>query len=606
METRGADHLRIVHINDTYELDNLPALHTCVEAMREGLPPQNLITTCAGDFVAPSLLSSIDQGRGMVTMLNAVPIDYVCFGNHECDIPHPSLLQRIDEFNGVWLNSNMRSFSEANAEQLKPGACPDHQLVRLAGGRTVALVGLCCGGGKDATLYREDAFDGHAARILPVSEAVEDAVARAKAAHPGVDCVVPLTHQDIEDDRLLAARGLRFPCILGGHDHAVFVEEAHGTHIVKAGEDAFNCAVIDLVWDADAPPTAAPPSRVSVRLVPLAQPRRHKGPPLELRHPADAAGLELLKQLQQPAEALKTAVLAVREPGYLSSIGVRQHECTMATLIATAMKEAVNACEVCLINAGAVRAKKEYVDGLVTFADLNAECPFPSQYICVRLEGRALSAAVQQSRRPWRPTDGSEPSETADALHTDDATVVDPQTLAVVRVAGAPLEEGRVYTTLIDSYIMRSTPALKAYADAHPGRVPPDDSGRPALPILVQYFCDCVWRSLVEVDADGEVSVGRLSKLFSEADADGDGEISQEEMLTLLETHLGAQMKGRVSAVLAQQCLNYADLDKNGSVNRAELLKFFRVEAKARVSVSSRRSSSSDAAAPAKVQKVKR
>ena len=55
---------------------------------------------------------------------------------------------------------------------------------------------------------------------------------------------------------------------------------------------------------------------------------------------------------------------------------------------------------------------------------------------------------------------------------------VDPETLAVVAVNGAPLESGRLYLTLIDSYLMKSNPVLKAYADAHPERIPPDDSGR--------------------------------------------------------------------------------------------------------------------------------
>ena len=64
----------------------------------------NTLSTLAGDFLAPSLLSSIDHGTGMVSCLNNVPIDLVCFGNHECDVPHESLKRRIDEFQGDWIN----------------------------------------------------------------------------------------------------------------------------------------------------------------------------------------------------------------------------------------------------------------------------------------------------------------------------------------------------------------------------------------------------------------------------------------------------------------------------------------------------------------------
>ena len=53
-----------------YTLDNLPALKTCVAKLKAAVPPGNVLTTLAGDFLAPSLLSSIDNGRGMVRASN--------------------------------------------------------------------------------------------------------------------------------------------------------------------------------------------------------------------------------------------------------------------------------------------------------------------------------------------------------------------------------------------------------------------------------------------------------------------------------------------------------------------------------------------------------
>ena len=41
-----------------------------------------------------AVLSSIDKGAGMMTMLNETPIDYVTFGNHEDDIEHKYVCQR--------------------------------------------------------------------------------------------------------------------------------------------------------------------------------------------------------------------------------------------------------------------------------------------------------------------------------------------------------------------------------------------------------------------------------------------------------------------------------------------------------------------------------
>jgi hypothetical protein len=137
---------RIFHVNDIYVLDHLPALKTCVAKESQGFAPENIITTLAGDFLGPSLLSSLDHGKGMVDCLNKVPVNAVCFGNHESDVPFPSLVRRIGEFNGVWLNSNMPTFEPK---------CPEHHLFEFAGGRSVAMIGLNIGGGANASLYRD-------------------------------------------------------------------------------------------------------------------------------------------------------------------------------------------------------------------------------------------------------------------------------------------------------------------------------------------------------------------------------------------------------------------------------------------------------------------
>ena len=60
----------------------------------------------SGDFLAPSLLSGLDHGAGMMDILNRIPVDYCCFGNHESDVPYESLQQRVLEFRGeAWINS---------------------------------------------------------------------------------------------------------------------------------------------------------------------------------------------------------------------------------------------------------------------------------------------------------------------------------------------------------------------------------------------------------------------------------------------------------------------------------------------------------------------
>ena len=107
LEGQGACRLRIICVTDVYVLDNLPSLHTLVRERSL----KNTIVCLPGDFLAPSLLSSMDHGFGMVDVMNLIPITHVCFGNHETDVPFDELQKRIKQFNGRWLNSNMADFA---------------------------------------------------------------------------------------------------------------------------------------------------------------------------------------------------------------------------------------------------------------------------------------------------------------------------------------------------------------------------------------------------------------------------------------------------------------------------------------------------------------
>lgn len=100
--------LRIVHVTDVYKLDNFPSLRTLIQQQKEEAPTAKVLSILTGDFLAPYLLSSLDKGIGMTLMLNETPIDMVTFGNHEDDLEHEYVCQRVKDYKGVWVNSNMQ------------------------------------------------------------------------------------------------------------------------------------------------------------------------------------------------------------------------------------------------------------------------------------------------------------------------------------------------------------------------------------------------------------------------------------------------------------------------------------------------------------------
>ena len=125
--------LTLVAVNDVYGLEHLPKLRTLVDAVTAERAGGTVITTLAGDFLSPSVLSSLDRGRGMVQVLNAVGINYACLGNHEADVGLKALRKRLGEFDATLINSNV------------PGAvdgAPATAVVSLPGGKRVGLLGL--------------------------------------------------------------------------------------------------------------------------------------------------------------------------------------------------------------------------------------------------------------------------------------------------------------------------------------------------------------------------------------------------------------------------------------------------------------------------------
>ena len=156
--------LTLVAVNDVYGLEHLPKLRTLVDtvkAEREG----TVITTLAGDFLSPSVLSSLDRGRGMVQVLNAVGIEYACLGNHEADVGLKALRKRLGEFDATLINSNV------------PGAvdgAPATAVVELPGGKRVGLLGLLT---SEPGVFRKDVFRGLDIEDVRNLEAAEDVLA---------------------------------------------------------------------------------------------------------------------------------------------------------------------------------------------------------------------------------------------------------------------------------------------------------------------------------------------------------------------------------------------------------------------------------------------
>lgn len=429
--------LRIISVNDIYTLERLPRLASLIRAHQ--LPGRDLtISIIAGDFVGPSLLSSLDAGRGMVDCLNALGIGYAILGNHEDDISATELHKRVEEFRGVWLSTNV---------DFDP-KMPRDAVIEL-GDRKLGLVAVVL---DDLAEYRSAPFGG-----APLRAAQADAVAAAARLRArGCDLVIALTHQSIAADRLLAQTGA-FPLIVGGHEHVPFVEQVAGCWIVKAGQNG-DAAIIS---DIDREITV---TRVSVDGYP-------EDPDLRAR---------VDHHMEKVREISDATLVRVANGQVLSSVGTRVRQTSMGHLLCTRIANAMHA-DLAVLNGGAIRANREYRDRF-TYGDLETEVPFDNEVVVVAMPGRVLRAAIAASR-------ALAPVESGGFLQTcaELDAIADASSYRVALVRN--LFEG-----------MDHNQPLIDFARDRPDAIPPANTGRDIKLVLAESFALELWKKLGGID----------------------------------------------------------------------------------------------------------
>ena len=556
--------LRIIHINDVYILDNFPSLATLIKEKSVG--PDCTIAVLAGDFVAPSLLSALDMGFGMVETMLQAGIRYVCFGNHENSIPLNALFKRIEEFQsggGIWLNTNMPDF---------PVALPKYTILEVKGQtktRKIGLLGLLC---NYPGIYVKGAFGG----AVPSMESVNDAAVRYRSKlydEQAVDLVVPMTHQSIaDDDRILAEMTLEdrktplFPVILGGHDHGEFLEQAaSGSWIVKAGSDAHKTSIVDITWDDET--TSLP--QVTIELVETK------------KWPEDPEVKATAERHQAVLNALDSAVIYrhPKQAPLLSSKQMRLGQTTMSTLLCTAVRESLSyntpdhPVDCTLLQSRMIRGDRDYPNGLFTLAALHLELPVSRDVVVVPMPGRVIAAALKDSRADEGEVNRSR------YLHTCDNLVVAPHGEKVLSIKGQPLSPDKVYTVAIQIDLLTGLDNIDDIIDYAknelPGGPPPSDAGRPIMPVILDYFMRQLWQRLpafdtIDINGDGSLSHEEVKEAYTQVfgwDADGDGIITEDEK--------------RAVELLVQALIKVLDMDDNGEIDRQEYEHFVVTQAPA-------------------------
>ncbi|CCG09055.1 bifunctional metallophosphatase/5'-nucleotidase [Pararhodospirillum photometricum] len=427
-EGRPSAVLRLLHVNDVYEVDpdaegagGLAALKTLVAHERSRPGADQTVVTFGGDLISPSLLSGLDQGAHMLTAMGQVGVEVAVPGNHEFDFGAPVLARLLGSTPFPWLGTNVLG------QDGQPFAGMERTALRSVGAYKVGFLGVLT---PETTKLSSP---GATVRFAPVVETVRETVAALKAQ--GADVIVALTHQDVADDRALLERVPAIDVIVGGHDHEGIVWSDQGRVILKAGSDAKALGVIDLTLQER--PTKTGPvvtTRPDVRLIP------------NVGQTPDPALAGLIAQWHASLDdALGQPLVTLGVPLDSRRAAVRTQESTMGDLIADALRIGTGA-DVALVNGGGIRADRLYDAGASLSArDVLTELPFGNVVMVLRLTGAELRAALEHGLSAVEEGAGRFPQVSGLTLTWDRKKPAGSR-LVTVAVAGTPLDPAASYT----------------------------------------------------------------------------------------------------------------------------------------------------------------
>lgn len=536
--------LKIIAVNDVYKIDQWPHFATCARKETESTPGNvKTISVLPGDFLAPSLLSSIDKGHGMTDCMNKSGINYVCFGNHEADVDMKQMQSRIRESNFTWINSNMQSIPLAADIKL-----PEYSIVEVSGAenhkRRIALLGLLT---EDPSLYRKGAFGD--CKIEPLEESALkwfDLIHEREAANGGVDAIIPLTHQVMPFDRQLAkssaAAKKNFPIIIGGHDHEPYFEDVEGCKIVKTGMDGTKIAIIELLWLSKA---AIKPD-VSVQIV-----EAKKFEP-------DPAVLDVVTKHQQlMEEVMKTQLFMIKPGEVFSSQKMRMTPTTVGTFFCNIVRNNLEV-DCAFLNAGGIRGNMSYEGRKAFFySDLMTELPFESKLVAIKVPGKVIAEAVAYSRLNARKTP---PVEYGGYLQTDDKIKWDAETNVVTAINGQPVVDEQLYLLGIPFAVLQgldNNAPIAAFVKTIPADILASlgEGATDLNNMIVSHFAKFILYDII------------MNHNFDDIDANKDGQITKDELAAIAQvSHPG------VGSLLVEILFKIADEDGSGHISRDEML----------------------------------
>ena len=455
---RSAAPVTFLQLNDVYTtvpVDGLGGLAR-VATLKQNLAGagRTPFLVIAGDFLSPSVASSVFKGAQMIAALNAAGLDLATLGNHEFDFGDDVLIQRMREATFQWVVSNV---VDTNTGQPIGGAAPF--LVRTFGELKVGFIGLCL------NTQEITADKLKHSRIIDPLTAAGQYLPLLKQA--GATVVVAVTHLTLADDRALVEKYPDIDLVIGGHEHYVITAAEGRSLISKAGSDAKAVARID----------------VNRRLAGATQ-RFYELLPITSALADDPKTSAVIASFESRlSTAFDTVVGITRVPLDGLSLHLRSSETNLGNLVADAVRADANT-DIAIVNSGSVRGNRLFPAGPLTRRTLVEIHPFDNVICILALPGRVVLEALNHGVSSLPAADGRFPQVSGLTMVVDQKAPAGDR-VRDVRVNGQPLDPNTTYTVAIPDFVLKQGDGYAMFA-GQPVRVGPE-AGNLISNVLEKY-----------------------------------------------------------------------------------------------------------------------
>ncbi|MGB7220095.1 MAG: bifunctional UDP-sugar hydrolase/5'-nucleotidase [Vicinamibacterales bacterium] len=428
----------------------------------------------AGDFLSPSVASSIFKGEQMIAALNAAGLDLATLGNHEFDFGKDVLIQRMSEAKWQWVVSNV---IDRTTGRPVGGAAP--YVVRTIGGLKVGFIGLC--------LTTSEISRGNLTGLRLVDPVAAAAQYLPALRRQGANVIVAITHLKLADDRELARRFPQIDLIIGGHEHEPVTTTVNRTLISKAGSDGKWVARIDV--------GRRPNNRTVERFYELVS--------ITSALADEPRTAEVIRSYEDRlSKDLEVVVGTTSVPLDSEDTRVRSSETNLGNFVADAVRADAGT-DVAIVNAGGIRGDRLYPAGPLTRRTLVEIHTFGNLICTIALPGRVLLQALNHGVARLPAAAGQFP-QVSGLTMTIDPRGPPGDRVRDVRVGGQPLDLGRTYSVAIPDYLLKGGDNYTVFAGQRVLVTP--EAGRLMLDALEKYVSA---RGTIAPAIDGRITVAR-------------------------------------------------------------------------------------------------